>query len=149
METDRDTLRRLHYAAAVGCGLLAALAVHILLSVFGFGLSTALRELFPGAAAQFVSSLAWWAIGIAGFLAGWAAAAYLIAATREGEFIRRLARRVLIGIVLAVCTAAGILSKSSAGAPTSEVAASLIALILGSLTAYCGARFAYLNAEQI
>ncbi|HZP75514.1 MAG TPA: hypothetical protein VFB45_05175 [Pseudolabrys sp.] len=149
METDSDTLRRLHYAAAVACGVLAALAMHILLTVLGVGLSTALRDLIPSAGDQFISSLAWWAIGGAGFVAGWGTGAYLIAATRERELIHRLARRILIAVVLVVTTAAGILSKSGGGPATSEVIASLAALVVGSLTAYCGARFAYLNAEQI
>jgi hypothetical protein len=149
IETDSETLRRLHYAAAVACGVLAALAMHILLTVLGAGLSTALRDLLPTSAEQLTSALAWWAIGAAGFIAGWATGAYLIAATREREFIHRLARRILIAVVLVVCTAAGILSKAGGGAPVSEVIASLAALAVGSLTAYCGARFAYLNAEQI
>ena len=35
---DTDALRRLHYAAAIACGLFAALCVHIVLTVFGLGL---------------------------------------------------------------------------------------------------------------
>lgn len=42
MET--DALRRLHYVAAIACGLFAALAVHILLTVLGFGLDQVLRD---------------------------------------------------------------------------------------------------------
>ena len=149
MDMDSEVLRRLHYAAAVACGVLAALAVHILLTVLGFGLSTVLRDLFPNAWQQLISSVAWWAIGAAGFIAGWATGNYLIAAAREREVISRLARRFLIAVVLAVCTAAGILSKSGSGPATAEVIASLTALGLGLLTAYCGARLAYLNAEQL
>src|ERR1700693_4954082 len=83
---DSDALRRLHYAAAIACGVFAALTVHIALTVFGLGLDAVLRELLPTSKQQFVSALAWWAIGGAGFVGGWAAGAYLIAAARERGF---------------------------------------------------------------
>ena len=35
---DSFSSRNLHYAAAIGCGVFAALAVHIALSVFGLGI---------------------------------------------------------------------------------------------------------------
>src|SRR5476649_1056242 len=41
---DTDALRRLHYAAAIACGVLAALAMHIVLTVFGVGLDAVLRD---------------------------------------------------------------------------------------------------------
>ena len=91
---DTDALRRLHYAAAIACGVFAALVVHILLTVFGIGLDAVLRDAATGRQ-QFVSAMAWWAIGGAGFVGGWAAAAYLIAAARERELIYRLAQRFL------------------------------------------------------
>ena len=62
---DADVLRRLHYAAAIACGVFAALVVHIVLTVFGSGLDSVLRA--AGNTQQFVSALAWWAIGGAGF----------------------------------------------------------------------------------
>lgn len=146
MET--EALRRLQYAAAIACGVLAALAVHILLTVFGLGLGTVLRDLLPSSTQQLVSSLAWWAIGLAGFVAGWATGVYLIAAAREREFLHLLARRFLIALVLAVCTAAGLLSKSGSAGGGADVLAGLAALGLGLLSAFCGARLAYLNAGQ-
>ncbi len=143
-----EALRRLQYAAAIACGLFAALAVHIILTVLGLGLGTVLRDLFPSSAQQLISSLAWWAIGAASFVAGWAAGAYLIAAAREREFIHLIARRFLIAVVLAVCTTAGLLSKSGSVGGGADVLASLTALGLGLLSASCGARLAYLNAGQ-
>ena len=122
---DTDALRRLHYAAAIACGVFAALVVHILLTVFGIGLDAVLRDAATGRQ-QFVSAMAWWAIGGAGFVGGWAAAAYLIAAARERELIYRLAQRFLIALVFAAA-----------------------ALGLGLICAFCGARLAYLNAEQV
>ena len=146
---DTDALRRLHYAAAIACGVFAALAVHIVLIVFGVGLDSVLRDAAAGNTPQFVSALAWWAISAAGFVGGWATGAYLIAAAREREFVYRLAQRFLIAVVFAVATAGGIMSKSGNLGGTVDVIAGLTALGLGLVCAFCGARLAYLNAEQV
>jgi hypothetical protein len=147
MET--EALRRLNYAAAIACGVFAALAVHIALTVFGVGLDAVLRNAAAGSKQQFVSALAWWAIGAAGFVGGWGTGAYLIAAAREREFVYRLARRFLIALVFAVATIGGIMSKSGTAGGTVDVIAGLTALGLGVICAFCGARLAYLNAEQV
>jgi hypothetical protein len=145
---DTESLRRLHYAAAIACGVFAALAVHIVLTMLGFGLGSVLGA--PGArGSQLASALAWWAIAAAGFVGGWAAGAYLIAAAREREAIYRLAGRFLIALIFAVATAAGIMSKTGGTSGTIAVIANLAALGLGVVCAYCGARLAYLNAEQV
>jgi hypothetical protein len=146
---DGSALRGLHYAAAIGCGVLTSLAIHILLTVTGYGLDAALHGSAPTSKQEFVSALAWWGIGGAGFLGGWAAGAYLIAAAREREFVYRLARAFLIAVVVVICTAAGLLSKTTAISGTVDVIASLTALALGLICAFCGARLAYLNAEQV
>jgi hypothetical protein len=149
MEADTDALRRLHYAAAIACGVFAALVVHIALTVFGVGLDTALRHLTQGDRPQLISALAWWAIAAAGLIGGWGAGAYLIAAARERSFVYQLARRFLIALVFAVATAGGVMSKSNNLGGTVDVIAGLTALFLGFVCAYCGARLAYLNAEQV
>jgi F0F1-type ATP synthase membrane subunit c/vacuolar-type H+-ATPase subunit K len=146
---DTDALRRLHYAAAIACGVFAALAVHILLTVFGVGLDAVLRDSDGGSKRQFASALAWWATGGAGFVGGWAAGAYLIAAARERELVYRLAQRFLIALVFAVATAGGLLSKTGNLGGTVDVIAGVGALGLGLICAFCGARLAYLNAEQV
>ncbi|HZT28020.1 MAG TPA: hypothetical protein VFA57_20205 [Pseudolabrys sp.] len=146
---DTETLRRLNYAAAIACGVFAALAVHIGLTVFGVGLDAVLRGGLVGSKQQFVSALAWWGIAAAGFLGGWAAGAYLIAAAREREFVSRLARRFLIALVFAVATAGGIMSKVGNIGGTADVIAGATALAIGVICAFCGARLAYLNAEQV
>jgi hypothetical protein len=146
---DTDALRRLHYAAAIACGVFAALVVHIVLTVFGIGLDSVLRAAAAGTTQQLVSALAWWAIGAAGFVGGWGTGAYLIAAAREREFVYRLAQRFLIAVVFAVATAGGIMSKSGNLGGTVDVIAGLTALGLGLVCAFCGARLAYLNAEQV
>ncbi|MCW5687445.1 MAG: hypothetical protein KIT76_02750 [Pseudolabrys sp.] len=146
---DSDVLRRLHYAAAIGCGVFAALVVHIVLTVFGVGLDTVLREASNGSASQLASAMAWWAIGAAGFVGGWGTGAYLIAAARERTFVFRLAQRFLIAVVFAAATAGGIISKTGNAGGTIDVIAGLTALGLGVVCAFCGARLAYLNAEQV
>jgi hypothetical protein len=146
---DTDALRRLHYAAAIACGVFAALAAHILLTVFGVGLDRVLRDASAASAHQFLSALAWWTIAAAGFIGGWATGAYLIAAARERAFVYRLAQRFLIAVVFAVATAGGIMSKTGTIGGTSDVIAGLAALGLGLICAFCGARLAYLNAEQV
>jgi hypothetical protein len=147
MET--DVLRRLNYAAAVACGVFAAMAMHIVLTVFGVGLDAVLRNLAAGSKQQLISALAWWAIGAAGFVGGWGTGAYLIAAAREREFVTKLARGFLIALVFAVATAGGIMSKVGDVGGTVDVIAGVTALGLGVICAYCGARLAYLNAEQV
>jgi len=146
---DTDALRRLHYVAAIACGLFAALAVHILLTVFGFGLDQVLRDTAAARANQFVSALAWWAIAAAGFVGGWGTGVYLIAAARERTFVYRVAQRFLIAIVFAVATIGGVMSKVGNVGGTVDVIAGLAALGLGLICAFCGARLAYLNAEQV
>lgn len=142
---EADALRRLHYAAAIACGMGAALAAHITLTVLGVGLDAVLRQ----SSQQLTSALAWWAIGGAGFLAGWGAGAYLIAAARGRDFVFRFAQRFLIVVAFAVATAAGIMSKSGNLGGTIDVIGGLAALTIGLVCAFCGARLAYLNAEQV
>jgi hypothetical protein len=146
---EADALRRLHYAAAIACGVFAALSVHIALTVFGAGLDAVLRDAVAGHRQQVASALAWWAIAGAGFVGGWATGAYLIAAARERAFVFRLAQRFLVAVVFAVATAGGIMSKSGNLGGAIDVVAGLTALALGLICAYCGARLAYLNAEQV
>ena len=145
MET--EVLRRLNYAAAVACGVFAALAMHIVLTVLGVGLDAVLHGAVTPRQ-QFVSALAWWAIAAAGFVGGWGTGAYLIAAARERQFVYRVAGGFLIALVFAVATAGGIMSDSGTAGGTAGVIAGLAALALGANLAFCGARLAYLNADQ-
>ena len=108
-----------------------------------------LRDATTGSKQQFVSAMAWWAIGGAGFVGGWAAAAYLIAAARARDLLYRLAQRFLIAVVFVTATVGGIMSKTGNLGGTVDVVAGLAALGLGLICAFCGARLAYLNAEQV
>jgi hypothetical protein len=113
------------------------------------GLDSVLRDAVAGSNHQLISALAWWGIGAAGFVGGWGTGAYLIAAAREREFVFRLARGFLIALVFAVATAGGVMSKVGDVGGTVDVIAGVTALGLGAICAYCGARLAYLNAEQV
>ena len=129
----------MHYAAAIACGVFATLVVHILLTVFGLGLDSALRSANPNH--QFISAIAWWAIAAAGFVGGWAAAAYLIAAARERELIYKLAQWFLIALVFVLATVGGIMSKTGNLGGTVDV-------IAGSHSAWtwCVVRFLWRTA---
>ena len=144
---DPEPLRRLHYAAAIACGVFATLVMHILLTVFGLGLDSALRSANPNH--QFISAIAWWAIAAAGFVGGWAAGGDVRAAARERELIYKLAQWFLIALVFVLATVGGIMSKTGNLGGTVDVIAGFTALGLGVLCAFCGARLAYLNAEQV
>lgn len=146
---DTDALRRLHYVAAIACGIFAALVVHIILTVFGVGLDVVLGSLEAGSRPQTIAAIAWWAIAAAGFVGGWGAGAYLIAAARERAFLYKLARRFLIAVVFALATIGGVMSKTGTLGGTADVIAGLAAIGLGFICAFCGARLAYLNAEQV
>lgn len=146
---EADALRRLHYAAAVACGVFAAIGAHIALTMLGAGLDAVLRDAAAGHQRQLTSALAWWAIGGAGFLGSWGTGAYLIAAARERAFVFRFAQRFLIVLAFVVATAGGVMSRSGNLGGTIDVISSLTALTLGLACAFCGARLAYLNAEQV
>jgi len=54
-----------------------------------------------------------------------------------------------VALVFAVATIGGIMSKSGDVGGTVDVIAGMAALGLGGIGAFCGARLAYLNAEQV
>ena len=145
---DTEILRRLHYAAAVAFGVFSALVVHIAFTLFGWGIDAVLRD-DANLRAQTISAVAWWGVAAAGFIGGWGAGAYLIAAARERDFIYHLARRFLIAVFVVVATVGGIMSKTGSLGGMADVLAGLAALGVGMICAFCGARLAYLNAEQM
>src|SRR5260221_6500998 len=109
---DTDVLRRLHYAAAIACGVFAALVMHILLTVSGIGLDSVLRDSAIGNKQQFISAMAWWAIGGAAFVRGWASGDHPIAAAPVRVIVFLLAQRILVSVVLVDATAGGSMSQT-------------------------------------
>ena len=110
---DTEALRRLHYITAIACGVFAALALHIVLTVLGFGLDRILRDA-AGVHVQFDTALAWWGIAAAGFVGGWGTSAYLIAAAQSGHIELEQIEKI-IGVIV---VGAGLLHARDADKPS-------------------------------
>lgn len=132
--------RHLILAGALICGVLIALAIHILGQSVGLGLA-GLWSNDPTIAA----ALAWWLIAIGAFAGGYGTALLMDGAV-SGQ-MPRLMRQFLILILVIVLAAAGQAASAPASAPSAlGVVAGLAALLLGSLMAFCGAFFALRRA---
>jgi len=132
--------RRLILSGAVMFGILLALGVHILGQRFGLNLG----DLWGNgrtAPVPAIAALAWWLIAAAAFLAGYFTTSLLESAA-SGQIPRRL-RQFLIGVGVLLLAAAGQVASAPTVIPTiSGLVASLVALCLGALMAFCGAHFA-------
>jgi hypothetical protein len=137
--------RRLILAGAMVCGMLLALAVHVLgqrfnLDLGGLWRADDSRILVPAGAA-----LAWWLIATVGFSGGYFTAALMHSAV-SGHIPRRM-RQFLIATGVLVLAAAGQAASAPSSVPTaSGVLAGLTALCLGAIMAFCGAHFALRKA---
>jgi hypothetical protein len=135
----RDLSNVLAYGAAMTCGALVALAVHIVLGVLGLDLSGLWRQ--PNAPGQIRWALAWWLIAGAGFFASRLAVGML----REYPERRGLTplQWALAGTLVIVLAAAGRGSTGGASLGMAQtVLASLAAMGLGSVTAGLASYFA-------
>ena len=136
--------RRLILAGAMICGVLLALAVHMLGARYGLDLGGLWRsdqqQLMPTGAA-----LAWWLIATVGFVGGYFTATLMHSAV-SGQIPQRM-RQFLIGIGVLVLAGAGQAAAAPSPLPTiSGVLAGLAALALGAAMAFCGAHFALRKA---
>jgi hypothetical protein len=135
----RDLSRVLVYGAAMTCGALVALAVHILLGVLGLDLSGLWRQ--PSAPGQIRWALAWWLIAGAGFLASRLTLG-LLRGHPERSGLSPL-QWALAAVVVIVLAAAGRGSTGGASLGMAQtVLASLAAMGLGSATAGLASYFA-------
>lgn len=130
--------RRLILGAAVICGVLLALAVHMLGARYGLDLGGLWRsdthEFIPAGAA-----IAWWLIATVGFSGGYFTAT-LMQSAADGQIPQRM-RQFLIAVGVLLLAGAG--QVASAPIPTvAGVLAGLAALCLGAVMAFCGAHFA-------
>jgi hypothetical protein len=136
--------RRLILAGAVICGLLLALAVHMLGARFGLDLG----GLWGSDPHQFMplgAALAWWLIGTVGFVGGYFTATLMHSAV-SGQIPQRM-RQFLIGIGVLVLAGAGQAASAPSPIPSvSGVLAGIAALGLGAVMAFCGAHFALRKA---
>jgi hypothetical protein len=132
--------RNLVLAGAMGCGVLLALAVHMLGQRFGLDIAGLWRadevKVVPLGAA-----VAWWLIATVGFGGGYMAAKLMHDAA-SGQMSRSM-WQFLAGVMVLLLAGAGL---SASGPPTgpimARVLAGMIALVLGAGMAFCGAHFA-------
>ena len=132
--------RNIVLAGAMGCGVLVALAVHMLGQRFGLDLSGLWRsdevKIVPIGAA-----VAWWLIATVGFAGGYIAATLMVGAA-SGQMSRSM-WQFLAGVLVLLLAGAGLsASGPSTGPVMARVLAGMIALFLGAGMAFCGAHFA-------
>ena len=135
---------RLIVAGAAISGVLLALAVHMLGARFGLDLGGLWRsdtsEFMPVRAA-----LAWWLIATVGFCGGYFTATMMHSAA-AGQIPQRM-QYFLIAVGVLVLAGAGQAASGPSSIPTvAGLVASLAALALGAVMAFCGAHFALRKA---
>jgi hypothetical protein len=140
MTQTRRFPRHLVMAAAMLCGVLLALAMHML----GRGLGLDLAGMWGADSAAGVplrAALAWWLIATVAFIGGYAAATLMDGAATG--HISRTMWQFLIGILVMVLAGAGQSAAAPSQVPTfAGVLAGVSALGLGAAMAFCGAHFA-------
>jgi hypothetical protein len=135
---------RLILPGAAICGVLLALAVHMLGARYGLDLGGLWRsdnhDFMPAGAA-----MAWWLIASVGFCGGYFTATLMHSAA-SGQIPQRM-REFLLAIGVLVLAGAGQAASAPSPIPTiSGVLAGLAALCLGAVMAFCGAHFALRKA---
>jgi hypothetical protein len=131
--------RRLILAAALGGGLLLALAVHMIVQQLGLDMGGLWRT--GGAGPRATSALAWWLIAGVGFVGGYVTT-HLMASAASGKISRPM-RQFLIAVAVLLLAAAGQAASAPSKIPTlAGVLTGLAAIVLGTLMAFCGAHFA-------
>ena len=132
--------RNIVIAGAMGCGVLLALAVHMLGQRFGLDLS----GLWRGDLVKIVpigAAVAWWLLATVGFGGGYIAATLMVGAA-SGEMSRTMWQFLAAVLVLLLAGAGLSASGPSTGPVMAKVLAGVLALLLGAGMAFCGAHFA-------
>jgi hypothetical protein len=127
------------YSAAVLCGVLAALALQMLLSRAGFDLAAVWENLFASGARQLRTTGPWWAIAGIAFITSGATAAALSRVTlpwRRFRLLRWAAGAIIVFLLADIGHSAAAPEGVGAGA---NVAARLAALSVAALMAVLGA----------
>ncbi len=129
--------------AAITCGVLLALAIHIITSRLGLGLASAWREVGGNAGDQMRSALAWWLIAAAGGFGSFATAVLLIDPPQRtrGRTIMEWSAASAFLVLLAGAEHYG--TGEVGIGPTPKLVAGLAALTLGALMSWAGAYFAF------
>jgi hypothetical protein len=129
------------YATALTCGVLAAIALQILLSRSGFDLVSLSQNLFSTRAMQLRTAGPWWAIaGLAFIVSGVTAFALsrLSPPWHRFRLLRWVAGAAIVLLLADIGHSAAGLTQGDAAA---HLTASLGALVIASLMALCGAYF--------
>lgn len=132
--------RNIIIAAAMGCGVLLALAIHMLGQRFGLDLS----GLWRGDQVKIVplgAAVAWWLLATVGFGGGYIAATLMVGAA-SGQMSRAMWQFIAAVLVLLLAGAGLSASGPSTGPVMAKVLAGVLALFLGAGMAFCGAHFA-------
>lgn len=132
--------RKIVFATAIGCGVLLALAVHMIGTSLGLGL-VRLWTTPPGTVVSATTAIAWWTIAIVGFSGGYITG-LLMSPSTAGR-VPELLRRILLATFVIILAAAGLAgSGPQTGPGFANVLAGLSALVLGTGMAFCGVHFA-------
>lgn len=132
--------RNIVLAGALGCGVLLALAVHMLSQRVGLDLS----GLWRGGDSRVVpigAAVAWWLIATVGFAGGYITAMLMFGAA-SGQMPRAMWQFLAVVMVLLLAGAGLSASGPATGPAIAQVLAGVITLVLGTSMAYCGAHFA-------
>jgi len=132
--------RRLILGGAMICGVLLALAVHMLGARYGLDLG----GLWRGDARDFMpvgAAIAWWLIATVAFSGGYFTANLMDSAV-SGQIPERM-RQFLIAVGVLLLAGAGQTAAAPSSVSTiSGVLGGITALCLGAVMAFCGANFA-------
>jgi hypothetical protein len=139
--------RGLHHAAAVACGVVAALTIYIVFTVLGIELNQLWSGVKTSTKEQFTSALVWWSVVGASLVSAWLTRVYLTVVVRKSKFVYRLGQRFLLIVIFGVATGGGVLSKGDGISGIASVIGGLTGLGLSVVCAYCGARLVFLNAN--
>jgi hypothetical protein len=130
------------YASAVLCGVLAAMAVQILLGRAGIELAGVWSTLFSTSTLQLRSAGTWWLMVGAAFLVGAVVAAALSRLPWPWHRFRLLRWLLAAALVFAVADVGHSASANAQSSMRMHVAVSLFALLAATLMALFGAFFA-------
>jgi hypothetical protein len=148
MQTEIREIRRtslpaaLVYATAVPCGVLAAMAVQILLARAGIELAGVWSTLFSTSALQLRSAGTWWLMVGAAFLVSAVVAAALSRLPWPWLRFRLIRWLLAAGVVFAIAEVGHSAGASAQANLGMHVAVSLVALLAAGLMALFGAFFA-------
>jgi hypothetical protein len=138
----RELPRVLTFGLALTCGLLIALAFHILLTNAGWGLGSVWRAPPPSPSAGLHSAVAWWLIAAGAFVGSWAIGRLTDGHVRTWRRSQGLRRLMGFAFVVALAIAGHAAGTSTASGAGMAFAVNLAAAGLGIMMAFLGAYFA-------